>query len=104
MCACAVIQSCLTLCDFWMVAYQAPLYMGFFSQEYWSGLSFPPSVDLPDPEIEPASPVFPVLQADSLPDEPSEKTKKIYFSLCQTVSCLCFPLRVSWYMVLHLAL
>ena len=40
--------------------------MGFFRQEYWSGLPFPPPGDLPNPEIEPASPASPALQADSL--------------------------------------
>ena len=40
------------------------------SQEYWSGLSCPPSGDLPDPGIEPRSPA---LQADSLPTEPPGK-------------------------------
>ena len=35
--------------------------MGFSRQEYWSGLPCPPPGDLPDPGIEPASPVFPVL-------------------------------------------
>ena len=42
----------------WTVAYQAPLSMGFFRQEYWSGLPFPPPGDLPDPGIEPVSPAF----------------------------------------------
>ena len=37
--------------------------MGFFRQEYWSGLPFTSLKDLPDPGIEPRSPV---LQADSL--------------------------------------
>ena len=47
--------------------------MGFSRQEYWSGegkLLFPSPGDLPDPGIESASPVSPVLQADSLPSEP----------------------------------
>ena len=43
---------------------QAPLSMGFSRQEYWSGLLCPPPGDLPDPGIEPTSPVW---QADSLP-------------------------------------
>ena len=30
--------------------------MGFSGYEYWSGLPFPPPVDLPDPGIEPESP------------------------------------------------
>ena len=46
------------------VAHQAPLSMGFFRQEYWHGLSFPPPGDLPDSGIEPTSPVSP------LPAEP----------------------------------
>ena len=43
------------------------LSMGFSRQEYWSGLPFPTSGDLPDPGIEPTSPISPALQADSLP-------------------------------------
>ena len=34
--------SCLTLCNPWTFACQAPLSMGFSRQEYWSGLSCPP--------------------------------------------------------------
>ena len=37
----------------WTAARQAPLSMGFPRQEYWSGLSCPPSGDLLDPGIEP---------------------------------------------------
>ena len=43
---------------------QASLSMGFYRQEYWSGLPFPPSGDLPDTGIKPTSPA---LQVDSLP-------------------------------------
>ena len=50
----------------WTVAYQAPQFVEFFRQEYWSGLSFPSPGDLPDPGIEPRSPA---LQADALPSE-----------------------------------
>ena len=46
-CYCSlVIKSCLTLCNTWTVACQAPLSMGFPRQEYWSGLSFPSPQDL----------------------------------------------------------
>ena len=45
-----------------IVAHKAPLSMEFSRQEYWSGLPFPSPGDLPDPGIEPGSPV---LQADS---------------------------------------
>ena len=48
----------------WTVAYQASPSMGFFRQEYWSGVAFPSSGDLPDPGIEPVSPS---LQVNSLP-------------------------------------
>ena len=33
----------------WTVAHQAPLSLGFSRQEYWSGLPFPSSGNLPDP-------------------------------------------------------
>ena len=36
--------------------HQAPLSIGFFRQEYWSGLPFASPRDLPDPGIEPGSP------------------------------------------------
>ena len=39
----------------WTVAHQATLSMGFFRQEYWSGLPFSPPGDLPNPEMEPTS-------------------------------------------------
>ena len=48
------------------VVCQAPLSMGFFRQEYWSGLLCPPPGNLPDPEIKPAPSVSPALQVDSL--------------------------------------
>ena len=51
----------------WTVAYQASPSMGFSRQEYWSGLPFPSPGDLPNPGIEPGSPV---LEADALTSEP----------------------------------
>ena len=48
-------------------AHQALLSMEFSRQEYWSGLPFPPSGYLPDPGINPSSPVSLALQADSVP-------------------------------------
>ena len=45
----------------WTVAHQAPLFMRFLRQEYWSGLPFPPPGDLPKPGLEPTSPVTPIL-------------------------------------------
>ena len=43
------------------IAQQAPLSMGFPRQEYWSGVPFLSSGDLPDPRIEPVSLVSPAL-------------------------------------------
>ena len=57
------LQSCLTLCELWTVALQAPLSMGFSRHEYWSELLCPPPCDLPDPGIEPISLASPTLQA-----------------------------------------
>ena len=62
LCACVCSQSCLTLCDpLETVAHQAPLSMGFSRQEYCSGFSCPPSGDLPNPGMEPASLASPPL-------------------------------------------
>ena len=46
------------------VAHQASLSMGFPRQEYWNGLPFPSSGDLPDSGIKLR---FPNWQVDSLP-------------------------------------
>ena len=51
----------------WTVAYQTPPSMGFPRREYWSGFPFPSPGDLPNPGMEPRSPV---LQTDTLPSEP----------------------------------
>ena len=67
-CVCSVTKSCPTLCDpMDNIACQAPLSMGFPRQEYWSGLPFPSSGDLPGPGMEPGPPA---LRVDSLPSKP----------------------------------
>ena len=55
------------------IALQAHLSIGFLRQEYWRGLPFPSPGDLLNPWIEPASPVSPVLKADSSAAEPLRK-------------------------------
>ena len=45
-------------------AHQASLSTGFSRLVYWSGLPFPSPGELPDPGIEPMSPVSPALQAE----------------------------------------
>ena len=69
---CLVTQLCLSVCGPWTIACQAPLSMGFPRQEYWSGLPFPPSEDLPDPGIKPR---YPVLQGNYSPLEPPGKPR-----------------------------
>ena len=66
-------KTCLkTFATPWTAASQAPPFMGFSRQEYWSGLPFPSPGDLPDPGIEPGSPT---LQADALPSKPPGKPR-----------------------------
>ena len=56
---CAQLLSCVRLFAIpWTVAYQAPLSVGFFRQECWSGLPFPPPGDLSKSGMEPASPAL----------------------------------------------
>ena len=47
--------------------------MGFFRQEYQDGLLLPSPEDLPDPGIEPASPVSPGLAGGFFTAEPPVK-------------------------------
>ena len=61
----------------WTVAHQAPLSIGFSRQEYWSRLPCPPPGHLPDPGIEPRSPVSPAMQVDSSPAEPARKPEHV---------------------------
>ena len=63
-----------TLAIQWAVAHQAPLFMEFPRQGYWSGLLFPSPGNLPDPGIESGSPA---LQADSLLTKPPRKPTEL---------------------------
>ena len=69
---CLVTKLCSTPTIPWTVALQAPLSMRYPRQEYWSGLPFPFSGDLPDSGIELLSPAS---QAGSFTAEPSQKPK-----------------------------
>ena len=55
------------------IAQQAPLFMEFSKQEYWSRLPFPPPRDLPDPGTEPVSPASPALAGKFFTTEPPGK-------------------------------
>ena len=69
--------------------------MLFSGQESWSGQSFPPPGDLPDPEIKPGSPA---LQADSLPSEPPGKpimSECSHINSISTIQLLALPALVQ---------
>ena len=70
----------------WTVAHQITLSVGFFRQEYRSGLPFPSPGDLLDPGIEPWSPA---LQAESLPSEPPGKPLYIIYVCVCVCACVC---------------
>ena len=59
--------------------------MGFPRQEYWTGLPFPSSGDLPDPEMETASPA---LAGRFFSTESPEKPDAIYIYIYVCV-CVC---------------
>ena len=70
-CVCVLVaQLCPTLCYPMDCSCQVPLFIGFFRQEYWSGLTFPSPGDLSDPGIELRSLA---LQVYSLLSEPPGK-------------------------------
>ena len=55
---CLITQSCPLFENPWTIVCHTPLSMGFSRQEYLSGLPLPPAGNLPDPRIEPMSPVL----------------------------------------------
>ena len=59
----------------WTVALQAPLYLGFSSQEFWSGLPFRTLGDLADPGIKPECLASPALAGGFLNTETPGKPK-----------------------------
>ena len=68
--------------------------MGFFRQEYWSGLPFPSLGNLPNPGIKLRPPA---LQADSLLSEPLGKVEKKEkkSEVAQSCPTLCHPVDCS---------
>ena len=53
--SCSVVSDPVTS---WIEAFQAPLSVEIFQQEYWSGLPIPPLVHPPNPGIKPMSPAL----------------------------------------------
>ena len=64
----------------WIVACQAPLSLGLFRQEYWSGLPCPPSGDLLDPGIEPTSLTSPALEGEFFTTSTTWETKELPYT------------------------
>ena len=104
---CGTSHSCVRLfVTLWIVACQAPMSLGFFRQEYWSGLPIPSPGALPDPGIEPVSPAL----ADGFftlepPGKPLWNTTWIYRQnkILQLV-CLCQTNKSLWpWLSLHSA-
>ena len=59
--AVAVLNGVRLFATLWTVAHLAPLSVGFFRQESWSGSPCPPPGDLPDPGIKSVSLTSPAL-------------------------------------------
>ena len=72
----------------WTVTHEAPLFMDFSRQEYYSGVPFSSPGDLPNPGIKPRSPA---LQANSLPSEPQEKPHEIHEHMLNIGQNFSFP-------------
>ena len=94
---CLVVHSCLTLCDPLDYSLPGSSVCGILQARTLEWVACASPVDLPNPVIEPMSPV---LQADSLPTEPPGKLKNTgvgSLSLLQGI----FPTQESTWGLLH---
>ena len=85
----------------WTMAHQAPLSMGFPRQEYWSGLPFPSSGDLPNAGIELLSLA---LQLNYFTSEASGKFLNILYCYCNSdfkIIHLCIYLSYLFQCIFH---
>ena len=69
----------------WTIPCQASLSIGFTRQEYWNGLPFPPPEGLPDPGIEPTSPVSLALAGGFFTTEPPRDQQSISRRMNETL-------------------
>ena len=76
---CVCVCACLVMSDSttpWTVACQAPLFVGFSRQPYWSGLPFPTPGDLLNPGIEEKSCISSIgrqIRTTASPGKPQEQ-------------------------------
>ena len=85
----------------WSVACQAPSFMGFSRQEYWSGLPFPTPGDLPNPGIKSVSFASPVLAGrfftTASPGKPYVTTYQMHtLKVCSLLSDKCASIKLSF--------
>ena len=80
----------------WDIACQYPLFIKISKQGYVSGLSFPSPGYLPDPGIEPMSPVSPVVTGRFFT---TEHQVHLFFLMSSFV--INFPLRTIFFAVSH---
>ena len=87
-------ESCSVVSELFVTPCQAPLSMGFSREEFWNGLLCPPPGDLPDPAIEPTSPVAAALPGGYFT---TWATREAHISLCVCVCVCSFPGGASGY-------
>ena len=81
---CAVLSHFSHVCLFatmWTVTCQDPLFLGFFRQEYWSGLPCPSPGHLPDPGIKPTSLMSPALAGEFFTNSAAEEALDSYIDV-----------------------
>ena len=83
------------LATLWTVAHQAPLWVGFSRQEYWSGLLCPPSGDLPNTGIKPMSLMSPKLAGRFFTTSTTWEAPKVKVLHAQFVGTLWDPMDCS---------
>ena len=76
------VSDSLWTCEPWN--HKTPLSIGFFRQEYWSGLPSPPPGDLPDPGSKPTSDLAGGFFTTEPPEKPSTILRGIIFSILKS--------------------
>ena len=99
MCECSVMSD--SFATPWTIVHQAPLSMGLSWQEHWSGLSFLPPRDLPNPGIEAMSPIAPALASRFLTTELPGKHLQvmIWTQISFTTKLRVLMLVLDWYKI-----
>ena len=77
------------------VAHQAPLFIEFCRQEYWSELPCPPPGDLPNPGIEPVSLTQPALAGGFFTTSATWEAPKIVVLMLSHVQLFVTPWTVA---------